>query len=391
MNEPQPTDRTDDRSPHEAIDAIDACGRTDAGSGATSASSAWPRRIASRLAARLCTGKGRFRVLDRLIRVPASVRPDLHDFSTSELGACWLGHATVLLRLGEITLLTDPVLGPKIGRSAGLMTIGPTRLTRPALAIEELPPIDVVLITRDRFDHLDRPTLRQIARRFPRCQAIVPSGCRDRLSDLDLRAVTEIDLQEPSEVVARGVHIRGLTGGSNAAQTRRQIPGGECGFLLERGRHRVLVAGDLRAFDEVVTSKPLDLAVVNIQADHADDAGAETPEEAWQFCDQIGARRVMPVHHSTFHFFEVPSGRSDRDAQAESAQAATSADWIEPIDRFLAAAGRSQHRVVGRRVGDTWTDLSDCRRIESMVLSSPNPSPVEDGPSSVRSVNDVAR
>ncbi len=324
----------------------------------------WPRRIASRLAARFCTGKGRFRVLDRLIRVPPSVRPDLHDFSTAELGACWLGHATVLLRLGEITLLTDPVLGPKIGRSAGLMTIGPTRLLRPALSIDELPPIDMVLITCDRFDHLDRPTVRQIARRFPRCQAICPSGCLDRMKDLGLRAVTEIAPQYPTEVVARGVHIRGLTSTPSHTSNRRPMAGGECGFLLARGRHRVLIAGDLRSFDDVLPIEPIDLVVVNIQCEEGNALPAESPAQAWQFCEHIGARRVMPVRHSTFHVAEESCVRPTGDVHA------VTADAVEPIDRFLAAAGHAQQRVVGRKVGDTWTDLSD-RSTEEPIMFLP--------------------
>jgi hypothetical protein len=147
----------------------------------------------------------------------------------------------------------------------------------------------------------------------------------------------------------------------------------------------VLVAGNLRSFNEAVTSKPIDLAVVNIQADHAHDAGSETAEETWQFCEEIGARRVMPVRHSTFHLTGVASDRSYRARHAEPA------DRIEPIDRFLSAAGQARHRIVGRQVGDTWTDLSDCRTVESIMMSSPISKAVDERPASLGSVNDVKR
>src|SRR5689334_15724283 len=74
--------------------------------------------------------------------VPASARPQPNDWSNERLTAAWLGHATVLLNFFGITILTDPVLLRRIGIPVPFTAIGLKRLTAPALAISDLPPID---------------------------------------------------------------------------------------------------------------------------------------------------------------------------------------------------------------------------------------------------------
>ena len=71
----------------------------------------------------------------------------------------WLGHATVLLNFYGVTILTDPALFPRIGIRLPGFTIGPKRLTAPALTVHELPKIDIVLLSHAHFDHFDLRTL----------------------------------------------------------------------------------------------------------------------------------------------------------------------------------------------------------------------------------------
>ena len=86
-----------------------------------------------RLADRLGRGKGRFRVLDTLSLPPRiAVPPDFSKWETYELAACWIGHATVLLRVGGQTIMTDPVFSSRVGVGLGLATGGPKRLLAPA-------------------------------------------------------------------------------------------------------------------------------------------------------------------------------------------------------------------------------------------------------------------
>src|SRR5437870_2087654 len=81
------------------------------------------------------------------------------EWSDNQLTAAWLGHATVLINFFGIKILTDPVLFPRIGIRLPGLTIGPKRLTAPALTVRELPEIDVVLLSHAHFDHFDMRTL----------------------------------------------------------------------------------------------------------------------------------------------------------------------------------------------------------------------------------------
>ena len=74
--------------------------------------------------------------------------------------SAWIGHATVLINFLGVKILTDPVLFPRIGIRLPGFTIGPKRLTAPALQFHELPPIDLILLSHAHFDHFDLRTLR---------------------------------------------------------------------------------------------------------------------------------------------------------------------------------------------------------------------------------------
>src|SRR5262249_2134896 len=96
----------------------------------------WPLRVADRLG----RGHGRLRVVDWFHRPPpADLVPDLSNWTNAALAAAWIGHATVLLRLGGLTILTDPVFSLRVGLGFGLATAGPLRRQRPALSIRQLP------------------------------------------------------------------------------------------------------------------------------------------------------------------------------------------------------------------------------------------------------------
>ena len=92
---------------------------------------------------------------------PPFAKPRPNEWSDERLTAAWLGHSTVLLNFFGITILTDPVLLPRIGIPLPFTAIGPKRLTKPALTVDELPPIDLILLSHAHFDHIDWRTLRR--------------------------------------------------------------------------------------------------------------------------------------------------------------------------------------------------------------------------------------
>ena len=94
----------------------------------------------------------------------APFRPNPKLWPDIGMHAAWLGHSTVLLKIDGFTILTDPVLGEKCGVPVGPVTFGLKRLVEPALNVEDLPPVDLVLLSHAHFDHFDQPTLRLLAK-----------------------------------------------------------------------------------------------------------------------------------------------------------------------------------------------------------------------------------
>ena len=128
---------------------------------------------------------------------PAFARPKPGEWSNDRLTAAWLGHSTVLLNFFGVTILTDPVLFPRIGIRLPFLTIGPKRLTKPALQFRDLPPIDLVLLSHAHFDHLDTRTLHRFGKRT---QVVTAPRTRDLLRWTRLREITELRWDETHAV-----------------------------------------------------------------------------------------------------------------------------------------------------------------------------------------------
>src|SRR6185312_15843476 len=85
-----------------------------------------------------------------------------HNAHHSVPTATWIGHSTVLVQMDGVTFLTDPIWSETAGPGAGL---GARRLVRPAMSLDDLPPIDFVVVSHSHYDHADLPTLRALAER----------------------------------------------------------------------------------------------------------------------------------------------------------------------------------------------------------------------------------
>src|SRR6185369_5568629 len=99
-------------------------------------------------------------------RVPLGPLPSLDPRASwarppaSGLRATWLGHSTVLIEIGGLRVLTDPVWGPRASPSR---LAGPKRFQPVPVALAKMPPIDVVVLSHDHYDHLDFPTVKRLA------------------------------------------------------------------------------------------------------------------------------------------------------------------------------------------------------------------------------------
>src|SRR5712692_4425383 len=143
---------------------------------------------------------------------PAFAKPNPVEWSDERVTVAWLGHATVLINFFGTKILTDPVLFPRAGiRIPFLFTIGPKRLTAPALTFDELPKIDIVLLSHAHFDHFDIRTLHRLSRRtsprrpeadLARSTKIItaPPRTSDLLRWTKLRDITELHWGERKSI-----------------------------------------------------------------------------------------------------------------------------------------------------------------------------------------------
>ena len=288
------------------------------------------RPLTLRLADALGRGRGRLRLFDD-INPPArsAFVPDLRNWEHHDLAAAWIGHATVLLRIGGMTVLTDPVLSSRVGIGMGLMTFGPRRKVAPALSLRQLPKLDLILISHAHFDHLDRPTLSRLPKNVP---VITARGTHDLIHDLGFRTVTELQWGESVRLGELNVTARQVR--HWGARTFYDHHRGFNAYLMESAKRRVLYGGDTAFHDGFRDINGVDLAILGIGAYDPYIAAHATPEQAWAMADHCKADHVLPMHHSTFKLSHEP--------------------MHEPIERLLEAAGRLVDRVVIRQIGASW-------------------------------------
>lgn len=91
----------------------------------------------------------------------------------ADLAATWMGHASVLVELDGRRILTDPVWSKRCSPSS---IVGPSRMHPVPHALSELPPLDVILISHDHYDHLDTATVRKLATLHPEAMFVTPIG-----------------------------------------------------------------------------------------------------------------------------------------------------------------------------------------------------------------------
>lgn len=288
------------------------------------------RPLTLRLADRLGRGLGRLRWIDRLDPPPpAPVKPNLANWRDHTLAATWIGHATILLRIEGVTILTDPVLSNRVGVGLGMLTGGPRRLVAPALNLRQLPPIDLILISHAHFDHLDRPTLTRLDKR---AEVITAHHTGDLIRDLGFKSVTELRWGESTQF--KDLRITAHQVNHWGARTFFDRHRGFNAYLIESDRQRILYGGDTAYHEGFKEIGAVDLAILGIGAYNPWIQGHANPEQAWQMADHVRADFVLPMHHSTFRL---------------SYEALT-----EPMERLLTAAGSGEQRVIVRQIGEMW-------------------------------------
>jgi len=253
------------------------------------------------------------------------------------LRAFWIGHASVYAELDGLRVLLDPVFAERVSP----VRIGPRRFHPPPIALADLPPIDAVLISHDHYDHLDMDTVRHLAARGSRF--FVPLGVGAHLERWGVPPAQIEELAWWEERTLGGVRFvctptrhysgRGLRDRSATLWSSWSVVGPQ---------HRFFYSGDTgysTLFQDIGSRLgPFDMAFIKIGAYGPGAAWVDIhmpPEQAVRVHGDVRAKRMFPVHWSTFNLAYH--------------------DWDEPIRRAVAEARRTGVELVTPRLGE-WVD-----------------------------------
>ena len=233
------------------------------------------------------------------------VLSDLNKFKNDDYIA-WIGHATFIIKLGEITIITDPVFS----KNAGPLIFGPKRFVKPALNLREIPKIDLFLLTHNHYDHQDMMTIR----RFPykNSKVLLPLKLGKYFSRNGYKDVNEMDWYDEIQVNEKlkvtflpAVHWskRSLT------DTNKSLWGN---FLIEYDGKKILFACDTgvgNIYKDLGDKYgPIDISFINIGAYNfypmmpiKDKSTFHTnPEEALSIGRDLKSRKIIGMHWGTF-------------------------------------------------------------------------------------------
>jgi L-ascorbate metabolism protein UlaG (beta-lactamase superfamily) len=250
----------------------------------------------------------------------------------------WLGHAAFLLHMAGKTVLIDPFLSEYASPVQG---VGPKRFTPPGLQVDELPRIDLLLVSHNHYDHLDAATIDALPHKET-MEVVVPLGLGRFFRARGYQRVTELDWHgtvstgELKVICVPAIHRSART----LIDRNRTLWGG---FILESSDRRVYFGGDTGYGDVFIDTGrrygPFDLAMLGIgcyapraamHMNHAD------PEEAIEIARHLGASHVIGMHWGAVIMTEEPP--------------------FEPPRRFklaAAAAGYSPEQAWLMKIGET--------------------------------------
>jgi len=248
----------------------------------------------------------------------------------------WLGHSSLLLEIDGHLILIDPVWSE---RASPFNSTGPKRFFDVPVKLEELPPLDAVVISHDHYDHLDRETVVALAERGVRF--IMPLGVGAHLEHWGVspKHIVELDWWEEVSVGALKLvatparHFSGRSGfGSDRYKTLW------AGFAMIGPNHRVFYSGDTAMFpgftDIGERFGPFDLTLIEIGAYNKAWRDYHIgPEQALDAHRMLDGKLMIPVHWGTFNL--------------------AFHSWTEPAERLIVAAQRAKIAIAIPRPGVT--------------------------------------
>jgi L-ascorbate metabolism protein UlaG (beta-lactamase superfamily) len=239
----------------------------------------------------------------RIEKVPER---DLH-FPRGESSVTWIGHSTLLLHLDNVNIITDPMYSDYILLFA-------KRYYEPAVKFEKLPPIDLICISHEHYDHLDKATLKRFPKDIP---VVISKGIGYKVRDIGFTDVRELKWWQST--VVKGVRITAVPGKHGGARIS--------GYVIE-GAKTIYFAGDTAFFDafyEIGRKFKIDVALMPISHYRSRNGNPRVdkmlktihmgPGDFPEAIKALGTKLAIPIHYKTFKnvgSFELPLEEPER-------------------------------------------------------------------------------
>ncbi len=254
----------------------------------------------------------------------AALLPDKQNAAT------WIGHATVFLQLDGVTILTDPHFS---NRASPVSFLGPKRTTPPGFALEALPPVDIVVLSHNHYDHLDSRTIRALAKLPKQPQFFAPLGVGKRLRAMGIHSanVRELDWHQSAR-------FGGLTFTAVPCQHwSSRLPWDRnetlwAAWRIQSPKLSALFVGDTGYSQDFADIRAkygkTDFAIIPIGAYEPRWFMKEAhinPQESVRIFQDIGARFAIASHWGTFQLTDEPMDEPPQKLQMAMQQAGLSA------------------------------------------------------------------
>ncbi len=242
--------------------------------------------------------------------IKLNYKPQPSEWKDNNLTISWIGHATVLINFFGKWILTDPALFERVGVYLFGASIGPSRLTPPALDISEFPKPDLILLSHAHMDHMDYPTLKHFANEYPnQIDVITAYLTKDVIEDLPWKSLNVMDWND--ELILNDMRFKALEVQHfgwrfpwERDRSRGYMKDGRSfnAYVIDYKGKKVLFGGDTAMTDklQIAKNENIDVAIMPIGAYNPWRRNHCNPEEALQMANGLNAKVFIPIHTKTF-------------------------------------------------------------------------------------------
>ncbi|HXP50893.1 MAG TPA: MBL fold metallo-hydrolase [Bacteroidia bacterium] len=285
-----------------------------------------------------------FKVLGKFLNKPKNVKPprplpavktDLKNLPDGNPVLVWFGHSSYLIKIDGKHILVDPVFSGYASpfKMGSAKSFDGTNVYN----VEDMPPIDVLLITHDHYDHCDYKTVLQLNSKTKYIITSLGVGSHLEYWGFNMNKVTELDWNESAEKI-EGIKFTSAPARHFSGRDFKRAKTLWASFILKTKNHSIYLGADSgydKHFKEIGEKHgPFDLAILESGQYNEMWHGIHMmPEETVQASIDLKATTLLPVHWGKFCLSLHP--------------------WNEPIERVIKKAGELNVKLATPMIGET--------------------------------------